>query len=108
MAGSSTRVVNTNVTRTMTRAGEGHQEHHEVGSRLACDTEMARGDQGEHDQRDDAAERGDRREVEPDGEDHGDDGGDQQPGRDPVAEAATETGGNWPMDVICSQSPPAG
>ena len=52
-----------------------------MGAGLGAYAEVAHRDQGEHDERDHAAERGDRREVEPDCEDHGDERGDQQPAR---------------------------
>lgn len=68
---------------------------------------MARGHKGEDDQRDRASDRGDRGEVETNGEDDRDGGCDR---RRLVLDLRTDVRaaeGTGPIDAICSQSPAA-
>ena len=106
--GSSTSVVNTKDTSTITVEATARTRI-TGGPGLVPDPEVADRDEAEHEQRDHAADRGDRGQVEPDGEHDGDRRRDQQagagarpPNRRPI------TGGNWPIAAICSHSPDAG
>ena len=90
VAGSSTSVVKTNVTSTITVLASATRSTGRRAPVSCADAEVTGCDEGEDDQRDHTAERGDRREIEPDGEDHGDDGRDEEAGREAAAEPATE------------------
>ena len=108
VAGSSTRLVNTNATSTATVVVDRDRQDEDVGTGFRTHPDVAGGDQREHHQRDHAADRSDRTEIEEHREQRcGDGGGDQAEGgassdTDPI------TGGNCRVAVISSQRPFAG
>ena len=69
--GSSTSVVKTNETRTITVDATARTRIHGSCAGLVPDPEVPDGDEAEDEQRDDAADGGDRGQVEPDGEHDG-------------------------------------
>ena len=87
--GSSTRVVRAKVVSTVTVLTIATTSIAEVGARLSVDPEVCRGDEREDEQRDRAADRGDRAQVEADREDDRGGGGQGEPGGQSTAEPAT-------------------
>ena len=92
VAGSVTRVVSAKVMRTTAALDDRGDKERGAGAGLVAHPQVAGGDEREHEQRDGAADRRDRAEVEADGEDDRDRRGQEQSGWRMSSVSATELG----------------